>query len=191
MAASRLARGRGLDRRQTSARSEDDEGDPEKVGAEEVGHLHRRRREQKDVGHAEEVLQGEKRQNSEGQRPMGGNAQAADDKPEDEGAGNEADGGVQPANLEKPGAAGREILRDSAEEIVRGVERVTEGGERAGNADDEGCDEAGEGQTGRDNLDAAAHGTVATRKEVRGERQCCEEKKGIGEVKAEVNGAGW
>ena len=49
---------------------------------------------------------------------------------------------MEPANLEKPGGAGGEILRDCGEEIVRGIECVAEGREGAGDADDEGRDEA-------------------------------------------------
>ena len=52
---------------ETGARGEDDEGDPEQVRAEEVGHLQPGGREEGYVGDAEEVLQSEEEQDSDGE----------------------------------------------------------------------------------------------------------------------------
>ena len=79
-----------------------------------MDHLHPGGREHGYVGHAEQVLQGEERQNSQGEGAMRA-AQAAGDEPNNERSRDEADGGVQPANLQEPGAAGGEVLSDSGE----------------------------------------------------------------------------
>ena len=93
-----------------------------------MGHLHPGGREEENVGDAEQVLEGEEREHSEGEGAMGA-AQAAGDESDDEGSGDKADGGMEPADLEEPGAAGGEILRDGGEQIVRGIERIAKGGE--------------------------------------------------------------
>lgn len=179
---------------EADAGGEDDEGDPEKVRAEEVQHLHPGGCEEGEVGEAEEVLEGEEKEDSDGEGAVVGPARAArsqspKDEPDDESAGDEADGRVQPANLEEPGAAGGEILRDGGEEIVGGVERVTEGGERAGDADDEGCDEAGEGEARGADSQGSAHGARVAGEEVRGEGERGDEEQRVGEVEREIDGA--
>lgn len=154
-----------------------------------MGHLEPGGREEGDVGNAEQILNGEKGQDSEGEGAIL-RAQAASDQPDDEGAGEEADGGVEPANAEQPGTAGGEVLGDGGEEVVCGVERVAEGGEGAGDADDERGGEAGEGEAGRAQADGAAHGRTAAREEVRSERKCGKQEQRVGEVESEVVGPG-
>lgn len=93
-----------------------------------MSHLHPGGREEENVGDAEQVLEGEECQDCEGEGAMRA-AQAAGDESDDEGSGDKADGGMEPANLQEPGAAGGEILRDGVDEVVRGIERIAEGGE--------------------------------------------------------------
>ena len=110
------------------------------------------------IGDAEQELKHEEKQNADGEGTIGGVAQTASDEPDDEDAGDEADGRMKPANLKEPGVAGGEVLRDGGEEIVRGVESVAESGEGAGDANDESGDEAGKGETRCAEGEGAAHG---------------------------------
>jgi len=155
-----------------------------------VQHLHPGGREEGDVGEAKEVLEGEEQEDSDGEGAMVGLTKTTGDEPDDEGAGDEADGGMQPANLEKPGTAGGEILSDGGEEIVCGVKRVTECGERAGDSHDECGEEAGEGETRGVNRQGSAHCARVAGEEVRGESESGDEEQCVGEVEAEINSTG-
>lgn len=185
-----LARRRGWTGDEAEARGEDDERDPQQVSAEQMGHLHPGGREQRNVGEAKQILESEERENPDGESALRWDRQAAGDKPNNESAGDEADGRMEPANFEEPGIAWGEILRDGGEKIMRGVERVAEGSEGAGDADDQSRDEAGEGEARRADGHGSAHDRVAAGEEVRGEGECGDKEQRIGEVQAEINGAG-
>ena len=94
--------------------SEDYEGGPEDVGAQEVDCLEPDGGEEDDVEDAEDVLKGEEDEDRGGEAaivPRGGAAGSADEDPDEKDAGQKGDGGVSPAPAHEPAAGGREILK--------------------------------------------------------------------------------
>ena len=168
----------------------DDEGDPEQVGTEQVEHLHPGGGEEGDVGDSEGILQEQQAGHGNRQRAIRCRAHAVIDEPEQEGSGDEADGGVHPAEADKPGTDCGEVLSQSGAETGGGKKSIAESGERAADSDDEHGGEAGEGKAGGAEFDAAAHKALFAREEMRGESQSGEQEQGVGEVQGEIDGAG-
>src|SRR5271165_3888169 len=110
------------------ARHKNDERDPEQVGAEKVEHLHPGGGEESDVCDSKRVLDEKQAGNSDRQPAIGCQAYAVIDQPEQEGSGDEADGGMHPAEADEPPTAAGEILRDRGAETGGGEKSVAEGG---------------------------------------------------------------
>ena len=87
------------DRPQAEPGGEDDQGDPEQVGAEEVNDLQPDWRKQRNVSHSQCVLKKKQADDSDGKPAIDRSREPSEDNPENEGPGNEADDRMQPANV--------------------------------------------------------------------------------------------
>lgn len=110
------------------------------------------------------------------------------DKPEQEDAGEKADGRMRPTKPDEPGAAAGEILRQGRAKAGGGIERVAESSERAGDSDDEDGAEAGEDEAGGAEFDAAAHEALFAREKVRGQGKRAEQEQGVRQMQSEIDG---
>src|SRR6185437_3209254 len=97
---------------EAEAGGQNDERDPDQIGAEQMKNLHGERRKQSKVGDSERVLRSKEHGQQQSELAVGRGARSGDDERQNKGAGKNGCGRVQPAEAKHPVAVRGKILKE-------------------------------------------------------------------------------
>jgi len=155
-----------------------------------MSHLHGGWSEKGEICESESVLAEQQDGDGEGQAAVHCDSRAVVDEPHQEGSSEKAHGRVKPAETDESGGVRGEVLKKCGAQASGREKSIAQSRERTGDSHDQRGGESYESDARGVEFDAAVHEALFARKEMSSERECAQQKQRVGEMEAEVDGAG-